>query len=80
MGDLVKDLLGICGEVETLICAPMMGRECLCGLGIPGTHSCPVAPFAHSQEDFSAFLKRAAVLLLLRRGSGKVQPPSLQKC
>lgn len=35
---------------------------------------------AHKKGDFSTSLKRAAVLCLLRRGSRKVQPLSLQKC
>lgn len=35
---------------------------------------------AHEKEDFSTSLQRAAVLCLLRRGSGKVQPLSQQKC
>lgn len=34
----------------------------------------------HKKGDFSTFLRRAAALCLLRRGRGRVQPPSLQKC
>lgn len=50
MGDLVKGILGICGEVVTLGCSPVTGGGCLCGLDTPGTRSCPAAPFARSQE------------------------------
>lgn len=80
-GRFSKGYLGVRGEVVTVSCSPVMGGGGLCGLDIPGTDSCPVAPFTSSQEGrFQHLSQTCCSSVLAEEGQQEVQPLSLQKC